>query len=419
LKDMIVLAALVGVALAAVADVVADFEVVASGLNDPRFITSYNGRVYFTTAGAEAAPTGIKRGGGAFELRPESGDDDDDDHHYHLRQLASFDTQVVNARGGGFEVSGAAGIAVHDGRVYVVSQLSDSADEVQADEISAATGIARELDFGRLVAFDIEDDDDNHDARKYVIGNPGAAGYTQTAIGTKLNVVGAVNQPESPDTDPYGIYYDEKDDTVYVANAASNFLQAVKDGETRTVAFFPATAALRSGGPSFNTGTGLYFAGAFTAGNYVGDATPTSVTKGPDGYLYVCTLELLQFLIPPRLRASNIYRVDPRVSNYVVTANDIVASGLATCTDVHYSHHHHAFFAAELFGNSIARFDVKRASGDDDDDSSDDGALTFGPLQRITGFTSPNGLTTDSDGRLFVVDGSNGGATGRVLRVKV
>jgi DNA-binding beta-propeller fold protein YncE len=93
---------------------------------------------------------------------------------------------------------------------------------------------------GKLIAVDLDHDDDDNEYRSYVVGNPGAAGFETQQVGIKLNVTGAFFQPEAPDTDPYGIAVDERDGTVYVANAGSNFLQAVRNGRTTTVAFFPA-----------------------------------------------------------------------------------------------------------------------------------------------------------------------------------
>jgi len=311
---------------------------------------------------------------------------------------------------------------VHDGRLFVVNgEFSGNADVLNVVNVADSS---RELTLGKLIAVDLDRDDDDERA-SYVVGNPGIAGYESQEAGIKLNVAGAWFQPEAPDTDPYGIAIDERDGTVYVANAGANFLQAVRNGRTTIVAFFPATSTFINDGaptPAFVAGQGynskLLIPGALST--YGGDATPTSVTIGPDGFLYVTTLEFLQSAFGAA--AAKVYRIDPRSVNHEATAADVWASGFKMLTDIHYSRHHEAFFVVEQSvngfapGGDVVRINIQRGGRNN---------VVAGTQTRYGAgvLASPNGVTTDDDGRVYVTDGatnppSGQSGTGRVLRLR-
>jgi len=285
---------------------------------------------------------------------------------------------------------------------------------------------ARELSLGKLIAVELDhsdDDDDNGERRSYVVGDPGTAGFVITTAQQSLNVQGAWKQPEGADTDPYGICIHE-DGTVYVANAGSNLLQAVRNGRTRTVAFFPATSKIgMTSTPAFVAGTGYDHSIKLAPdpnANYNGDSTPSACAFGPDGFIYVVTLEFVQSIFSP---ASHIYRINPRASNYEVSAADVWASGFHALTDIHYSRHYDSFFVVERFTagpashGDIVRVEIKRAHDHDAPVAGTQTHLGVGIL------TNPNGVTTDDHGRLFVTDQATDATPsvdgkGRILRIR-
>jgi hypothetical protein len=116
---------------------------------------------------------------------------------------------------------------------------------------------------------------------------------------------------EFPDSNPYGVLV-TKDPTTdairtYVVDAGSNTLSEVMpDGTNRIMAFIP--------------------------NDPVRDSTPTCVAQGPDGALYVGTLDLVANLFVFGPGQSHVYRVDPNTSEGYLTAAHVWASGLTTIT---------------------------------------------------------------------------------------
>ena len=121
-----------------------------------------------------------------------------------------------------------------------------------------------------------------------------------------------------PDADPYGVLVTHGHK--YVVDAGSNTLDRVKsDGRVQIVAFFPNGAAA--------------------------DSTPTCVTEGPDGALYVGTLSLVDSLFagPPH-PAANVWRVDPsqlnpRSETSVQNVAQVWASGFWPITGCNFDNH--------------------------------------------------------------------------------
>jgi hypothetical protein len=116
---------------------------------------------------------------------------------------------------------------------------------------------------------------------------------------------------EFPDSNPYGVLVTKDPITdairTYVVDAGSNTLSEVMpDGTNRIIAFIP--------------------------NDPVRDSTPTCVAQGPDGALYVGTLDLVANLFVFGPGQSHIYRVDPNTSESYLTAAHVWASGLTTVT---------------------------------------------------------------------------------------
>jgi hypothetical protein len=115
--------------------------------------------------------------------------------------------------------------------------------------------------------------------------------------------------PDFPDANPYGVLVTKDVGggiRTFVADAAANTVNEImSDGTVRVIAYIPNETAI-----PFR------------------DATPTCVAQGPDGMLYVATLDLVANLSTPG--RSNVYRVDPN-ANYP-TAPTLWATGLTTAT---------------------------------------------------------------------------------------
>ena len=102
--------------------------------------------------------------------------------------------------------------------------------------------------------------------------------------------------PDFPDANPYGVLItkDKASHRVrtFVADAAANtVLEINADGSTRVIAFIPNETA-----EPFR------------------DATPTCIAQGPDGMLYVATLNFVANLFVYGSGKSNVWRVDPNAN---------------------------------------------------------------------------------------------------------
>jgi hypothetical protein len=194
---------------------------------------------------------------------------------------------------------------------------------------------------------------------------------------------------EFPDSNPYGVLV-TKDPTTdairtYVVDAGSNTLSEVMpDGTNRIIAFIPNDA--------------------------VRDSTPTCVAQGPDGALYVGTLDLVANLFVFGPGQSHVYRVDPNTSESYLTAAHVWASGLTTVTSCTFDRAGN-FWGTEMF---------EPASGPPGD-------LVRIPfanpaaVQHIGGgsLPVPGGIAQGPDGAMYVTVGSAATAPGSGAVVKV
>ena len=136
-----------------------------------------------------------------------------------------------------------------------------------------------------------------------------------------------------PDANPYGVLVtkDKRSHRVrtFVADAAANTILEVNgDGTTRVISYIPNETA-----PPLR------------------DATPTCIAQGPDGMLYVATLNFVANVVVFGSGKSNVWRVDPN-ANYP-TAPTLWATGLTTPTGCTFDHHGN-FWAAEMFQPNAA-----------------------------------------------------------------
>jgi len=374
-------------------------EVVATGFQDPRHLDIADGSLFVTDAGSTTG-VGASTTGAVYRIvvKHESGDDDDDDDG--KSQWSTKAEKIITDLDSFADedgVSGPNGIKVRDGRLYLQSQGSYL---LYSATIPAVNG-NRASNLGHLMVVDLRDDDsdddDDHKRRELrSIADVGAFSLGSQQILKNLQALSPGN------TDPYNIELGD-DGIIYVADAGANMLVGVRNGFAWNIAFFPPTCV-----------------GAATDN---GDAVPTSVTLGPDGFLYVATLEFKHFFfgctdgMGPR---SNIYRIDPKAVGYVANhTSDVWAAGFNPITDLQYSRHQNAFYVVEFAtlanftvpGGEVVKVDV--AGSHSNPVAGTRTPLGFGAL------TSPNGVVVSEHGDVFVTDctGGTAGCTPRVVRV--
>jgi hypothetical protein len=131
---------------------------------------------------------------------------------------------------------------------------------------------------------------------------------------------------EFPDSNPYGVLVtkDPTTDSIrtFVADAGANTVSEVMpDGTTRVIAYIP--------------------------NDPIRDSTPTCIAQGPDGALYVGTLDLI-FNFVTGGGKSHVYRIDPNTTESYLTAAHVWASGLTTVTACAFDRSGN-FWATEMF----------------------------------------------------------------------
>lgn len=180
-----------------------------------------------------------------------------------------------------------------------------------------------------------------------------------------------------PDSNPYGVLVTRTpgSDTIrtFVIDAGANTVSEVlRDGTTRVIAYIP--------------------------NDPVADSTPTCAAMGPDGMLYVGTLDFVfNLFVPGGPGRSHVWRVDPNAS--FPTAPTVWASGLTTVTSCTFDRSGN-FWATEMFHPNLggAPGDVVRIPFADPTAQTrfGNGAL---PL--------PGGIAQGPDGAMYVTVGSS------------
>src|SRR5262249_18715681 len=109
----------------------------------------------------------------------------------------------------------------------------------------------------------------------------------------------------------------------FVVDAGANTVgEVMPDGQIRVIAYIP--------------------------NDPVRDSTPTCITQGPDGALYVGTLDLVANLFVFGPGQSHVYRIDPNTHEDFLTAAHVWASGLTTVFGCAFDRNGN-FWATEMF----------------------------------------------------------------------
>lgn len=138
---------------------------------------------------------------------------------------------------------------------------------------------------------------------------------------------------EFPDANPYGVLVTHggsaASHNTFVVDAGANTVSVVgADGTATVIAYVPNETPV----------TGLP----------TRDSTPTCAAQGPDGALYVGTLDLARNFADPAQGHSHVYRIDPRSHEDIFTAAHVWASGLTAITACAFDDAGN-FWAAEMF----------------------------------------------------------------------
>ena len=120
-----------------------------------------------------------------------------------------------------------------------------------------------------------------------------------------------------PDSNPYGVLVTHggsaTSGNTFVVDAGANTVSRVAaDGTITVIAYIPNETP--------------------AAGLPVRDSTPTCATQGPDGALYIGTLDFVRNLADPAQGWSHVWRVDPNSGENYLTAAHLWASGVTTIT---------------------------------------------------------------------------------------
>jgi len=328
--------------------------VLASGLNNPRFVKVVDDWIFFTEAGVG--------GEDALFATPVAGQEDTGDpvtkrgYSGTLKSIGPDATEytivddfisytfgaveVVGASGLGFDGNGSAYVIVGAPGPYI-GQIERTGEEAAVYKVDLATG------------------------EKSVIADIGAYEIANNP------------DPAAIDSNPYGGTY--AGGLVYVADAGGNAIYTV-DAETGEIAVFAVTGGLAA---PFLPEAG----NALRGGAKEIDSVPSTVTEGPNGNFFVPFITGGPF--PPGMAPVYEYAPDGTKTDF--------ATGLTMTSDIAFSSDGTAYvciMSSNLLAGSAGQ--IVRIGAD--------GTKTV----VLDGLMAPNGIAFDNEDNLFVTHKANG-----------
>jgi hypothetical protein len=291
---------------------------VATGLNNPRGAAFGPGGILYV------AEAGLGAGNGTGGVAPGQGFTGSIGEIRDLSSANPTYTRIItglasNADSGG--VIGPDGVSpLGNGDIHIM--MADATAKILSANPGVSPALANE--FGRLLK-------SSHAGQWHVVADVGDfdyawAGQNKTAPWAPAG--------QFPDANPYAVLSLPSHN--YITDAGSNTIDEVyENGSVRIVAFVP-NPLLMLGGHLVP----------------VSDSVPTCVAQGPDGVLYVGTLAFGAYFASGDSPQSKVYRIDPNLSNAILTDSDVWASGLYPITGCGFSMG--AFYVTEYFTTSPA-----------------------------------------------------------------
>ena len=357
---------------------------VATGLNNPRGLAFGPGGILYVGeaglgAGNGAGGVGLGLGftGSVGEIRNVSS------AQPTFNRISTGLASSADAGG----VVGPDGVSpLGNGNIHIL--MAESTSGITADHPDAAPALLNE--FGKLLK-------SSQSGQWKVVADVGDFDY-QWADQNKSAPWAPAGQ--FPDANPYAVL--SVPGHQYIADAGSNTIDEVdQNGSVRIIAFVP--------NPKVQLGPNLV---------PVSDSVPTCVAQGPDGFLYTGTLAFGAYFASGHTAQSKVYRINPALSNAILTDADVWASGFFPITGCGFGSG--AFYATEYFTSSPAAPGalVKIALNAD---GSAGARTTMGGGQ----LKFPNGFAAGADGSVYVsnhstsagVAQSPGAPVGEVVRV--
>jgi len=291
------------------------FQPVVTNLNEPRGL-AFDGRgsLYVAEAGVPHGDAFVVHNGGVAKFLWAHGALKPD----WSRSLAS----IVVSEGGGTDVLGPAAVSATSYRCVTPRSYRWRACRVQAIVGESQLGVKAEAgvnvrDLGHLYTLS------RHTGAKLGSVNVGNQNYRWTGRHRSLF------PDDFPDSNSYAVLTvpdlgGAKGSRIFVADAGANTISEItRGGRSRVISYIPNET-----------------------GGAMRDSTPTCITLGPDGMLYVGTLDLLSNF-GAGSGQSHVWRVDPNSTDWRHNAA-IWASGFTTIDGCSFDQDGN-FWASELF----------------------------------------------------------------------
>jgi hypothetical protein len=288
---------------------------VLSGLNGPRGLAfDGHGNLYVAEAGQffpiSGQQFGVSQTGKVDKFSFDEGS-------ATLKWSTAFNSLYDTFLGGGPEVLGPAGVTAAGNRVLaIVSQSRDGVHKITPGLAVPQIGHLFSLNRATGRATDKSDVGD----QEYAWAGEHKDLWKEFPDSNPTGVL--VTKVRSRDGGEEGQHSQTATRTFVVDAGANTLSEVMPDGTNRVIAFIP--------------------------NDPVRDSTPTCVTQGPDGALYVGTLDLVANLFVFGPGQSHVYRIDPDTHESFLTAAHVWASGLTTLYGCTFDRSGN-FWATEMF----------------------------------------------------------------------